>query len=603
MTPIVDELRQAGYPVRTVNVDREPQLAARYQATSLPCFVMVAGGREVDRVVGATSSERLLAMLAQAKRPTSSISSSTRPPATFAQQSDPALLPVAHSPHTQPPATQLPVAVSSQPFRPSADRSVSPRNQTQVASAATETFAPQRDDRWQNGQPAAAAAPPVVPIVPAANSASTLLVSATGGVEIAAVPRSVVDRALAASVRLKVEDAGGRSWGSGTIVDVSGRRALIVTCAHIFRDSGGNSPVSIDLYGDNTPKGLTGTVLSYDLPSDVALLTFDAPSELAFVRVAPDGHTSAISDPVVSVGCGHGTMPTAIVSQVVSVDRFLGPPNLQVAGQPVQGRSGGGLFSEDGYMIGVCNAADPQDDQGLYAALGAIHAELDRSQLSTAYAPRHEGADILLASNGASQSEMPPAMPERRRAPTEGGPVNTAARGAAPLSQPAGGFPLVPPASATIQPAAHSGQTPPYVGPPTASLPPQAAPAPSTPSQATPSQALPLQAAPAQAAASLSPVTLPARQPPPAAGLSAAERGALDAIERAGDDAEVIVIVRSRSNPAATSQIIVVDHASPALLRQLSSRQPGTGHRQEVAHQPSAPGNRSACVPLALQVE
>ena len=34
------------------------------------------------------------------------------------------------------------------------------------------------------------------------------------------------------------------------------------------------------------------------------------------------------------------------------------------AGQPLIGRSGGGLFSADGHLIGVCNLADPKDDVG-----------------------------------------------------------------------------------------------------------------------------------------------------------------------------------------------------------------------------------------------
>ena len=33
-------------------------------------------------------------------------------------------------------------------------------------------------------------------------------------------------------------------------------------------------------------------------------------------------------------------------------------------------------------MIGVCNAADPTDKEGLYAALAAIHSQLDQAGLS-----------------------------------------------------------------------------------------------------------------------------------------------------------------------------------------------------------------------------
>ena len=86
-------------------------------------------------------------------------------------------------------------------------------------------------------------------------------------------------------------------------------------------------------------------------------------------RIAPPGYSVRPRDAVVNIGCSHGDPATARVSHVTTIDKFLGPPNLQVAGQPVQGRSGGGLFSAEGYVIGVCNAADPEDDEGLYAAL------------------------------------------------------------------------------------------------------------------------------------------------------------------------------------------------------------------------------------------
>ncbi len=69
----------------------------------------------------------------------------------------------------------------------------------------------------------------------------------------------------------------------------------------------------------------------------------------------------------------------------MAINKFLGPANLQVSGLPVQGRSGGGLFTSDGQVIGVCNAADPTDNGGLYAALAVIHEELDEVGLTAIY--------------------------------------------------------------------------------------------------------------------------------------------------------------------------------------------------------------------------
>ena len=60
MRPTVDVIAR-DYPVRRVNIDDEPGLAAQFGVTSIPCFVVVENGREIDRVVGVTSAERLKA--------------------------------------------------------------------------------------------------------------------------------------------------------------------------------------------------------------------------------------------------------------------------------------------------------------------------------------------------------------------------------------------------------------------------------------------------------------------------------------------------------------------------------------------------------------
>ena len=67
MKPTVESLVNAGYPIRQVDVSREPELAQQYNVTGIPCFVMLVDGQEVDRVVGATSSERLQQMFTRAQ--------------------------------------------------------------------------------------------------------------------------------------------------------------------------------------------------------------------------------------------------------------------------------------------------------------------------------------------------------------------------------------------------------------------------------------------------------------------------------------------------------------------------------------------------------
>jgi thioredoxin 2 len=48
-----------------VNVDESPRVAARFQAKSIPTLLLLRGGREVARQVGAVPAERLLAWARQ----------------------------------------------------------------------------------------------------------------------------------------------------------------------------------------------------------------------------------------------------------------------------------------------------------------------------------------------------------------------------------------------------------------------------------------------------------------------------------------------------------------------------------------------------------
>ncbi len=59
MSASIDQLASDGYAVERINVDRQPALARQYAVTSIPCFVVIQRGKEIDRIVGPTSIERL----------------------------------------------------------------------------------------------------------------------------------------------------------------------------------------------------------------------------------------------------------------------------------------------------------------------------------------------------------------------------------------------------------------------------------------------------------------------------------------------------------------------------------------------------------------
>lgn len=87
MKRTIRRLEQTGYPVRQINIDRDRDLAKRFNVTSIPCFVMLVGGKEVDREVGMTSLGRLEQMfsVAQFEPP------GQESPRLFGQSPDPAL--------------------------------------------------------------------------------------------------------------------------------------------------------------------------------------------------------------------------------------------------------------------------------------------------------------------------------------------------------------------------------------------------------------------------------------------------------------------------------------------------------------------------------
>jgi thiol-disulfide isomerase/thioredoxin len=327
MSPTVDAMLAKGYPVRRVNVDQDRALAAQFHVTNIPCFVMLVDGREVDRETGGTSFSRLERMC----RLGLPQSAGTSPPTSRKEQSG------------NGPSVPVPPVNSGAPFA-------------------------------MAGQQRNVAPPPVAPPAAIAGPPSN-----AGGVS--------DDVLVAASVRLRVEDATGHSCGSGTIIDSRNGFALVLTCGHIFRDSNGKGRIEVDLFGPKGGQRVVGTLTHHDLNRDIGLVIIPVPSPVAAIKVAPLGYRVAQGQAVISVGCNNGDRPTPVRSHISSIDKYLGPPNLQVAGQPVEGRSGGGLFSDDGLLVGICNAADPSDREGLFAALPSIHAELDAAQLAFVYQP------------------------------------------------------------------------------------------------------------------------------------------------------------------------------------------------------------------------
>lgn len=211
-------------------------------------------------------------------------------------------------------------------------------------------------------------------------------------------PTHLEARLIASSVRLRVEDAQGISYGTGTIIFAQHGEAIVLTCGHIFRESQGRTPVQVELFeAAGTPRVadvVDGEVLGYDLTRDLGLVRIRAARPICAASLAATSFWESLQpgNKAISVGCNHGKEPTVWHTRLTAINRYVGPANVEASRTPVQGRSGGGLFNERGELIGVCFAADDQGNEGLYVGLPAIYDELDRLQLTSIATPPNPAA-------------------------------------------------------------------------------------------------------------------------------------------------------------------------------------------------------------------
>ena len=215
---------------------------------------------------------------------------------------------------------------------------------------------------------------------------------------------------LAATVRIRIQDAAGQGCGSGTLIDARNGRALVLTCGHLFREYKPGDKIEVDLFGKNALQGVEGRYVGHDLDSDLGLISIPVKHPVTILPVAPRRYPSRKGMPICTAGCSYGAIPTIQTGIVTNINRFLGTPNIEVSALPVQGRSGGAAFSEEGYVVGVCFAANPEDNEGIFSSVDAIYQYLDKMKLSeVAVKPRNES---LHMGNSHPREQMAKTMPD-----------------------------------------------------------------------------------------------------------------------------------------------------------------------------------------------
>ena len=345
MRPEIERLVQHRYPVKSINIDLAPDWAERYRVTAVPTFIVVdAQGRSLARTEGYQPAGQLAALYRQARAK---------------------LTP------------DRPVALA-------ADDDAAPAEEATPAEAPTETDEPQ-DDRGGN--------PPTAP------------------------PAKKAPKPWETVVRIKVHGSNSVGFGSGTIIHSTPEESIILTCAHIFHlETGAQVPpsrfprkITVDLF-DGILRGqmvhptetVAGQAIDYDFVHDVGLLRIRPGRRMASSPVVPASWRPKAGMGLTTVGCSQGNDATAWSTRVVQPSfggRGDGRPVYEgtlCVSAPKQGRSGGGLYTGDGYVAGVCDFADYERDRGIYASPQSIHRILARNGLKALYDPDASPSGPLL---------------------------------------------------------------------------------------------------------------------------------------------------------------------------------------------------------------
>jgi thiol-disulfide isomerase/thioredoxin len=176
MRAAVAQLTRKGYPVKSIDINEEPELKAKYGVDAVPTFIVVdPQGRELDRTSGSQPAAQLARFYLDAK-------AKAQPPANSR----------AHA------SDDGDDDGDGDADKADVDRDVA----TAARSRADQNAGPERDDERQAG------------------------------------PEFQNPKPWETVVRIRVLAQGSVGFGSGTVIQSSEKETLILTCAHIFKLEG-----------------------------------------------------------------------------------------------------------------------------------------------------------------------------------------------------------------------------------------------------------------------------------------------------------------------------------------------------------------------------
>ena len=336
MQDIAAHAIDSGWAFRCVDTRQEMHVAQKWRIHTTPTFVLVRGGREVDRILGPVTWNELSRRMLKFSSPDS---------------------------------------IKASPV-------VSGIRATSATNVDVESLVPMQPRRTTPSPSAQ------IPSAPASGTPQ------------------------AATVRIVVDEPNSHAVGSGTIIHSTSQSALVLTCGHLFRDWSKQSVITVERFEQGAPVRYQADLIDYQIEDvDIGMLVIHPGKPVPCAKVASRVDSVREGDPVFSVGCDHGDVPSTRDSQVTKLNRYLGSSNIETSGLPVQGRSGGGLFNREGELIGVCFAADAELNEGLYCGTQCVVERLSKLGIRPSE-PQHSIAES--ASANASAQETAPSAPAPR---------------------------------------------------------------------------------------------------------------------------------------------------------------------------------------------
>lgn len=238
-------------------------------------------------------------------------------------------------------------------------------------------------------------------------------------------------RTLETLYRPTVTILKGNGRGTGTIVASYPGETLILTAAHVVETEGDLSvelqPYNLGVETDRDqlvgpwPRRLPGEVAALDRAGDVAVVRVRARMTMPYVaRIAPRDVEPDRDEWLTSVGVDGSNPLTGWNTDVKGTPRLdIGKGGVSrfilTSRAPEHGRSGGGLFRQDGIIVGVCvGRIEPKDrDQsatGIFASIETIRDLLTASGLDRRIA--HSESFRRLAP---TRNRIAPPAPDRPR--------------------------------------------------------------------------------------------------------------------------------------------------------------------------------------------